>query len=124
MKYLRLKDKPGKLQPIFVGHFQVIQEIKRNAMKLDLPASISIHPVFNITLLKKYYRDILLPNSIQVKDDAEYKIDSFYITGDIHIINSTSFDGRGAVQKRICGSQKWICNPCKRSCNITIMPTC
>ena len=45
-------------------------------MKLDLPASMSIHPVFNISLLKKYYRDRLLPKVVQVEDDAEYKIDS------------------------------------------------
>ena len=44
-------------------------------MKLDLPASMSIHPVFNISLLKKYYGDRLLPKAVQVKDDAKYKID-------------------------------------------------
>ena len=57
MKHLQLKEKPGKLHPIFVGPFQVIQEIVKNAMKLDLPASTSLHPVFNVSLLKKYYRD-------------------------------------------------------------------
>ena len=39
-------------------------------MKLDLPASMSIHPVFNVSLLKKYYGDRLLPKVVQVKDDA------------------------------------------------------
>ena len=53
----------------------MIQEIGRNAAKLDLPASISIHPVFNVLLLRKYYGDRLLPKAVQVKDDAEYKID-------------------------------------------------
>ena len=47
----------------------------KNTIKLDLPASISIHPVFNILLLKKYYRDRLLPKVVQVEDDAKYKID-------------------------------------------------
>ena len=45
-------------------------------MKLDLLASMSVHPVFNISLLKKYCGDILLPKALQVKDDAEYKINS------------------------------------------------
>ena len=57
MKHLQLKDKPGKLQTIFVGLFRVTLEIGRNAVKLDLPAFISIHPVFNVSLLKKYYGD-------------------------------------------------------------------
>ena len=45
-------------------------------MKLDLPVSMSVHPVFNVLLLRKYYGDRLLPKVVQVKDDAEYKIDS------------------------------------------------
>ena len=75
-KHLQLKDKPGKLHPIFVGPFQVLQEIGRNAAKLDLPASMSVHPVFNVLLLRKYYVDRLLPKAVQVEDDAKYEIDS------------------------------------------------
>ena len=75
-KHLQLKDKPGKLRPIFLGPFQVIEEIGRNAVKLDLPVSMSIHPVFNVLLLRKYYGDRLLPKAVQVRDDVEYTIDS------------------------------------------------
>ena len=56
-QYLKLKDKPGRLHPVSVGPFQVIQDFKKNAIKPDLPAPISIHPVFNISLLKKCDRD-------------------------------------------------------------------
>ena len=75
-KHLHLKDKPGKIGPILGGPFQIIQEIRRNAIKLDLLAFISVYPVFNVSLLKKYYRDRLLPKAVQVKDNAEYEIDS------------------------------------------------
>ena len=51
MKHLRLKGKPGKLYPILLGPFRVPQEIERNAMKLDLPASMLVHPVFHVHLL-------------------------------------------------------------------------
>ena len=48
---------------------------KKCNAKLDLLASISVHPVFNILLLRKYYGDRLLPKVVQVEDNAEYKID-------------------------------------------------
>ena len=42
MKYLQVKDKPGNFCQIFIVPFQVTQEIGINAMKLDLPTSMSI----------------------------------------------------------------------------------
>ena len=44
-------------------------------MKLDLQVSKFVYPGFNVSLLKKYYGDKLLPKAVQVKDDAEYEID-------------------------------------------------
>ena len=52
------------------------QEIRRNTEKLDLLASISVHPVFNVSLLRKHCRDRLLPKAVQVEDDAKYEIAS------------------------------------------------
>ena len=75
MKHLQLKKNPGKLQHICIRPFQVTQEIRSKAMKLDVPALISIQPVFIISLLKKYYGDQLLPIALQIEYDAEYKID-------------------------------------------------
>ena len=37
---------------------------------------MSVHPVFNVLLLRKHYGDRLLPKAVQVEDDAKYKIDS------------------------------------------------
>ena len=45
------------------------------AAKLALPLGIKAHPVFNMTLLKRYYGQCLIPNPISVEDDAEYEVE-------------------------------------------------
>ena len=55
MKHLKLKEKPGKLFPQYIGLFKVLQMAGRNAAKLELPPRMKIHPVFNIVMLKKYH---------------------------------------------------------------------
>ena len=54
-KHLKLKDKPGKLRPQYVGPFKVLQMVRRSAAKLELPPGMKVHPVFNVALLKKYH---------------------------------------------------------------------
>ena len=43
-----------KLTPKYMGPFRVIQVISPMAYKLELPENIKMHPVFHISLLKKY----------------------------------------------------------------------
>lgn len=43
-----------KLQPFFVGPFQVVKKINENAYELDLPIITKKHRVFNIKWLKKF----------------------------------------------------------------------
>ena len=71
IKYLQLKDKPVKLQNIFVRPDRVSQKIVMNAKKLDLTGLMSMYSVFNVSLLQKYYLDQLLQNTVQVKDNIE-----------------------------------------------------
>ena len=75
MKHLKLKDKPGKLQPQYVGPFKLLQMVGHNAAKLELPPGIKVHPVFNAVLLKRYHGQCLLPNPILVDSNAEYKVE-------------------------------------------------
>ena len=55
---------PGsrKLKPLWVGPFWVIHAIGTNAYELDLPATLEqLHPVFNISVLKRYKGQVLSP---------------------------------------------------------------
>ena len=74
-KHLKLKDKPGKLCPQHVGPFKVLQMVGCNAVKLELPPGMKIHPIFNVTLLKRYHGQHLLPNPISIDGNAEYKVE-------------------------------------------------
>ena len=74
MKHLKLKDKPGKLCPQYVGPFKVLQMVRHNAAKLELPPGMKVHPIFNVALLKRYHGQCLIPNPILVDDDAKYEV--------------------------------------------------
>ena len=52
-KHLKLKDKPGKLRPQYIGPFKVLQIVGCNTAKLELPAGMKVHLVFNVALQKR-----------------------------------------------------------------------
>ena len=51
---LKMKGIPEKLKKRFVGPFKVEQRIGQQAYKLSLPENWKIHPVFHISLLKRW----------------------------------------------------------------------
>jgi hypothetical protein len=64
-----------------LGKFRIIQKVSSHAYKLDLPASIKIHPVFHISLLEPASTDPLPgqpqppPPPIIVDDEPEWEVD-------------------------------------------------
>ncbi|XP_073120153.1 uncharacterized protein [Henckelia pumila] len=62
-------EKRGKLPPIFIGPYEIIEKIGDLAYLLALPPALSgIHDVFNVSMLRKYQPDA--SHVIQV-DEAE-----------------------------------------------------
>ncbi|XP_048227271.1 junction-mediating and -regulatory protein-like [Ricinus communis] len=69
--------KKGKLAPRYVGPFEIVDRIGEVAYKLDLPPNFShVHPVFHISMLRKYISDpshVLQPQYVEVSEDLTYE---------------------------------------------------
>src|SRR5262249_15579382 len=72
MKGIMRFDKKGKLAPRYVGPFEIIDRVGEVAYHLALPPEFShVHPVFHISMLRKYIPDpshVLSPQSIELTD--------------------------------------------------------
>nr|XP_016459344.1 PREDICTED: uncharacterized protein LOC107782908 [Nicotiana tabacum] len=69
--------KKGKLRPRYIGPYQIVQRIGRVAYKLDLPPKLdAIHPVFHVSMLRKFLGDpscISPIEDIQATEDLSYE---------------------------------------------------
>ena len=73
-----------KLQPKYLGPYEITKTISPVAYQLNLPDDLRIHPVFHVSLLKRYTpndsetfpgRNIPPPPPITVNDQLEYEVE-------------------------------------------------
>jgi hypothetical protein len=68
--------KKGKLQPRFIGPFEILERVGPVAYRLALPPSIAgVHIVFHVSLLRKYVSDpthVLEYEPLQIKENLTY----------------------------------------------------
>ncbi|KAK4731766.1 hypothetical protein R3W88_024754 [Solanum pinnatisectum] len=69
--------KKGKLSPRYVGPYQILKCIEKVAYELDLPNELApVHPVFHVSMLKKYIGDpisILPLEGLGVDENLSYE---------------------------------------------------
>jgi hypothetical protein len=71
---LKQAKKDNKLSPNYYGPYKVLQNIGTMAYKLELPASIKVHPFFHVSLLKKVTSDKIPIQTIFPELEEEGKI--------------------------------------------------
>ena len=64
--------KDRRLTPCFAGPFKIMKRVGKLAYHLELPYNVKAHPIFYVSLLKKYVanENHVLQDHPKLKDDA------------------------------------------------------
>jgi len=54
LKYQMVRRRTEKLTERFVGPYKIKEIISSNAVKLELPSTVKIHPVVNVSRIQRY----------------------------------------------------------------------
>ncbi|XP_075110716.1 uncharacterized protein LOC107829819 [Nicotiana tabacum] len=85
MKGVMRFGKKGKLSSRFIGSFEVFRRIGEVDYELALlPNMSSVHPVFHVSMLRKYIGDpshVLNFSTVQLDDDLTYDVEPVAILG-------------------------------------------
>ena len=77
MKGVMRFGKKGKLAPKYIGPFEIRARVGEVAYRLVLPPELSrIHPVFHVSMLRKYIADpshVLQPQAVELTEDLTYE---------------------------------------------------
>ena len=77
MKGVMRFGKRGKLCPRYIGPFEVLKHVEEVDYELALPPGLSgVHPVFHVSMLKKYHRDenyIIRWDSVLLDENLSYE---------------------------------------------------
>jgi len=103
LKYQMKGRQLEKLTEQFVGSYQVKGIISTNAIELDLPSMVKIHPVVNVSRVHRYKDQVKGQKKKQlalviIEGEEEYKVEK--------ILNKRKFRGKDIQQKKTSGNQE------------------
>ncbi|KAL5570607.1 hypothetical protein UlMin_027182 [Ulmus minor] len=69
--------KRGKLNPRYIGPYEILERVGKTAYRLALPPNLaSVHNVFHVSMLKKYVSDkshVLEQEPIEIHEDLSFE---------------------------------------------------
>ena len=69
--------KKGKLSPRYVGPYEIVKRVRKVNYKLKLPSKLApVHPIFHVSMLKKFIGDpisILPIEGLGVNENLAYE---------------------------------------------------
>jgi hypothetical protein len=76
MKGVLRFGRKGKLSPRFIGPFEILEKVGKVAYRLALPPDLSgVHPVFHVSMLRKYVHDpshVIQHQTVQLDQNLSY----------------------------------------------------
>ena len=80
LKYQMVGRQTEKLTEHFVGPYKVKAIISSNAIELDLPSTVRIHPVVNVSQVRRYRSQVEgqrkeMPQPVVIEGEEEWEVE-------------------------------------------------
>jgi len=80
LKYQMVRRRTKKLTERFVGPYKIKEIISLNTVKLELPSTVRIHPVVNVSRIRKYVEQVegqkkKQPAPVIIKGEEEWEVE-------------------------------------------------
>jgi len=80
LKYQMVGRRTEKLMERFVGPYKIKSIVSTNAIELELPSTIKIHPVVNVSRVRRYTSQVEgqkkeMPQPVVIKEEEEWEVE-------------------------------------------------